>query len=248
MLRSRKYCLSIAGFDSSGGAGLLTDIKTFEAQGFFGLSACITYQNDEKIEGLEFSPEHQLTHQLEVLFDYNEVSAVKIGLTKNLKVLDTVVNFIRSHDKSIPIVWDPVLSSTSGFVFHSGFEPKEFADVCFKITIVTPNVEELMAIYSEAKTKKKAIDKMTLSTNPYVKSFKQSKDSVTDRFIFNNKTIEHSNIKLLSSKHGTGCIFSSALCANLAKGTSMEESARLANAYVNEFLTSEDGRLGLHTH
>ena len=92
----RPYTLSIAGYDPSGGAGVLADIKTFESIGVYGFATttCITYQNDKQFEGINWLSKKKIKNQLYPILNKYEIDHVKIGLIKNLEILSETAGII----------------------------------------------------------------------------------------------------------------------------------------------------------
>ncbi|MEL7003586.1 MAG: bifunctional hydroxymethylpyrimidine kinase/phosphomethylpyrimidine kinase, partial [Bacteroidota bacterium] len=123
---NRPTVLSIAGFDPSGGAGLLADIKAFEQLKCYGLgvSTALTVQNDVKFEKTKWIEWEFIKEQLQLLFERFPIAYVKIGIVENLMVLRQIINFILDQNKSAKIVLDPVLKSSTGFIFHKA--PTDF--------------------------------------------------------------------------------------------------------------------------
>ena len=119
---NRPYVLSIAGFDPSGGAGILADIKTMEAlqvQGF-GVATSLTYQNENAFLGLHWISLERIIAQLKPLISIYPISVVKIGLIESPTVLQGLLNYLKENLPSVRIVWDPILRASAGFDFHKG--------------------------------------------------------------------------------------------------------------------------------
>ncbi|MDT0690279.1 hydroxymethylpyrimidine/phosphomethylpyrimidine kinase [Salegentibacter sp. F188] len=247
---NRPFVLSIAGFDPSGGAGLLADIKTFENLGCYGLAVntANTIQNDIKFEACHWTSEEIITQQLELLLERFPLEVVKIGIVKNFQVLNKIIDKLLFKNKSIRVIWDPVLKSSNGFSFQ---EPKEFQEnlesILDKIFLVTPNFDELQIFYSEL-TMEETIRRISSKTNLYLKGGHRMANIGLDELF----TPEGEYLSFepgrndCSEKHGSGCILSSALVAHLALGNSLPEAARKAKDYIEKVLESNQTLLGYH--
>ncbi|MFY9151484.1 MAG: bifunctional hydroxymethylpyrimidine kinase/phosphomethylpyrimidine kinase, partial [Prolixibacteraceae bacterium] len=138
--------LSIAGFDPSGGAGILADIKTFEANQVCGMGAlsALTFQNDILFEGLKWIEADEILQQVAVLQKRFEFSVIKIGLIRDLEVLKVVVKAVKKVQPGILIIWDPIVKASAGFQFHGSFEREQLFSVLENIDLITPNTEEVI--------------------------------------------------------------------------------------------------------
>ncbi|MES2454721.1 MAG: hydroxymethylpyrimidine/phosphomethylpyrimidine kinase [Bacteroidota bacterium] len=248
MLDQRKYVVSIAGLDPSAGAGLLADVKCFEQHQIYGFGVCsaLTVQTDETFIAVQWLSADQIIAQLTPLLAKFELAAVKIGLIRDLGVLETVVNFIRTVDEKLPLVLDPVLSASAGFNFHN-WNANELVGILKQINLITPNYSEMKHLAKHDAAESAAAEWATYCPvllkgghNPDAKGtdllFKTpveivSFDPVTD---------------LIYEKHGSGCVLSSAIAANLAQGHTIEEACSLAKAYTAQFLNSSSTLLGYH--
>src|ERR1043166_3254674 len=122
MTKSRPYTLSIAGFDPSGGAGILADVKTFEASKIYGMGVITanTFQDENAFEHVDWIPIEEIKKQVEVVLKNHKIEFAKIGLVENFENLYALVSFLRTK---IPgLVWDPILKSSSGYDFHDYFD------------------------------------------------------------------------------------------------------------------------------
>ena len=108
MTKPRPYVLSIAGFDPSGGAGILADIKTFENNGVYGFGVCsaLTYQNDKEFIHVDWIDPDKIKQQILVLFKKFRIDFIKIGLIENFSVLLQLVKWIRSKNPEVIIIWE----------------------------------------------------------------------------------------------------------------------------------------------
>jgi len=244
----RPKALSIAGFDPSGGAGILADIKTFESHRVYGLGVCsaITIQNDSEFDEVKWVSTEKIKKQIEVLFKRYKIDFVKIGLVINLNILEEIINNLKEKNPTITIVWDPILKSSSGFEFHKDIDQSKLFKICGMLNLVTPNIEEMVQLVSQQEPEDGA---NSLSRYcPVLLKGGHREDAPID-VLFNNgerTEIYNGELKDESDKHGTGCVLSSAIVANLALGENLEQSCRLAKKYITGFIASNDGPLGYH--
>ncbi len=235
-MKNRPYVLTIAGFDPCGGAGVLADIKTFEQHKTLGLAVntCLTFQTENEFFGIDWFTLNQLENQLMPLLKKYPVSAIKIGLIQKTQLLFLLAVL----PKSIPIIWDPILKASAGFDFINGFTPQNIKDVLSQVFLITPNLLEFELL------------KLNLNkqTNVLLKGGHQENhkhDILIDAF-GNEQLIEGVKFTKPYQKHGTGCVLSSAIAANLSLGFSTLESCTLAKEYVEKLLQSNNRLLGYH--
>ncbi|WP_029034755.1 hydroxymethylpyrimidine/phosphomethylpyrimidine kinase [Salinimicrobium terrae] len=246
----RPFVLSIAGFDPSGGAGLLADVKTFESLECYGLAVntANTIQNDKKFEACHWTSEGIILQQLELLLERFPVEVVKIGIVENLQVLYKVIDKLLVKNQSIRIIWDPVLKSSSGFSFQ---EPKDFQknfeSILEKVFVVTPNFEELQLFYPELPMEE-TIRKISSKTNLYLKGgHRPDALGLDELFTTEGATLSFKPGRTnCSEKHGSGCVLSSALAAHLALGDPLPEATRKAKKYIEKVLASNKTLLAYH--
>ncbi|MBD3790042.1 MAG: bifunctional hydroxymethylpyrimidine kinase/phosphomethylpyrimidine kinase [Campylobacterales bacterium] len=236
-----KVVLSIAGSDSSGGAGIQADLKTFEAFGVFGTTAItvLTAQNTTGVEQIVPMEPQFVKKQIEmVLKDFN-VSAIKIGMLYSKEIIHTVYECIK--DLTIPIVLDPVAISKAA----SPLIEKEAVDAMpmlfDHVSLITPNHYEAYEFfgYKHGDTDSlKAIQK--LATPILVKhiavDLKDEKYSIDQLYMKREKKVFKTPLVKTSNLHGTGCSFSSAITANLALGHSLEESIAISKQFITQAL------------
>ena len=142
MNTSRPMVVSIAGFDPSGGAGILADIKTFDQHRVYGLGVITanTFQTDSVVEEVNWIPAPQIKEQLGLLIERWNPEWFKIGIIENSDVLEQILVFITEKNPEAKIVWDPVLRSSSGFsLFKSDHSITKLLKY---ITVLTPNLPE----------------------------------------------------------------------------------------------------------
>lgn len=232
-----KVVLSIAGSDSSGGAGIQADLKTFEAFGVFGTTAItvLTAQNTKGVREISEVSPNFILEQLKAIFDDFKVDAIKIGMLYSNEIIDVVREFIKKLD--IPIVFDPVFVSKAGSKLLSDNAIENMKSLFPYVTLITPNQFEARTLFGyEFASTQSLKEIINLQTPVVIKNHIQeinfhqrSVDTLyigRDKFIFDTPYIETTNT------HGTGCSFSSAIAANLALGKTLQESIQIAKKFI----------------
>ena len=248
MKRRRPNILTIAGFDPSGGAGLLADIKTFEMLKCYGISVCTanTVQNDITLKSCIWTKMETMKGQINLLFDRLKINYAKVGVVKNWAILKELTAFLIQKNPKIKIVFDPVLGSTSGFDFHDS-DTDLFDEVLEHIYLITPNDEEIQQLYADKSIKHK-IKHICKKANVLLKGGHKAVDLGKDelyttegkKFTFNPK------MENISEKHGSGCMLSSAITAYLALGFPLLKACYRGKRYTEKVLSSNKSLLGYH--
>jgi hydroxymethylpyrimidine/phosphomethylpyrimidine kinase len=250
-LNNLQYILTIAGHDPSGGAGLTSDIKTFDAHGLYGLSVCtaITVQNDRTFKQCEWVSLEVILAQINLLFDQFQIDVVKIGIVESWQHLARITKQLQHHNPKIKIVVDPVLKASAGFDFRTSESMDFFDEVLLNCFVLTPNYQEIQALYPN-KSIEETLDYISNKTNIYLKGGHRTDKKGWD-FLYYNKIIQI-NIPpiaaIVGEKHGSGCVLSSSLASALALGYPIEEAAWHAKKYTEAFLNSTPHLLGIHTY
>lgn len=242
-----KKCLTIAGSDSSGGAGVQADLKTFSALGTYGMSCicALTAQNTQGVDKVENVSQAMIRGQLAAIYSDIVPDAVKTGMLSCRETVETVAGFLESHNQA-PLVVDPVMVATTGARLLD-----EEAIISYKerliplATLVTPNIPEAevlseMQIKTDADMEKAAeIICDTLGCAVLLKGGHQLNDANDllyqkgkEPVWFEGKRIDNPNT------HGTGCTLSSAIASNLAKGRDLETSVKYAKNYISGALAA----------
>ncbi len=239
---SRPFVLTIAGHDPSAGAGLNADIKTFEQHQVYGLSVCtaLTVQNDQNFTAVNWIDESLLIQQIEILRQRFTIQAIKIGLISNWQILEKVVDYFTN----IPIVLDPILKASAGFEFHKDFQT---LDLLKKIELLTPNQEEILRIMP-AKSAQIAAEQLSQYCAVLLKGGHSENSFAEDQLWKDGKLIATFSPNLIAKtgKHGSGCVLSAAITAQLAKNSDLITACQLGKEYVENFLNSNDSLLGYH--
>lgn len=242
----RPDVLTIAGFDPTGGAGVLADIKTFESckcQGF-AVQTCNTIQTEDTF--LKISPvdEDIVCAQLETLLNAYRFRAVKIGLMSSVSLLKSVVSLIKSHQPEAKIIWDPIVASSSGFVIHRDF--RDIKEILNDIFLITPNWGEASYFNFEGEAGE-TLRALSAHTKIYLKGGHNPINPGVDELISDGRSRFFAPKKgTYFPKHGSGCVFSAALAAHIAKGYPLQKAILKSKRYVEHFLKSNDRLLGFH--
>jgi len=245
----RPYVMSIAGYDPSAGAGVTADIKTFEQNGVYGFGVVtgLTWQNDISFLRVEWQPLQHIIDQVKLLLERFDVRYIKIGLVESMTMLQQLIDYLHSVIPQPKIILDPVLKASAGFVFHDA-EQERFKALMPKLVCITPNIPEAEQIFG----KEDLPGKLAAHCDPcavYLKGGHTLTHTVTDMLLYEDTIKTFSNSRLPhGEKHGSGCVLSAALTAQLAHGHDIATAAALANAYTNRFLSSNDTRLGYHAN
>lgn len=240
--------LSIAGFDPSSGAGVTADLKTFENCGAYGLGvvSALTFQNEKEYAGGKWIDPEDIFRQCELLFNTHRPEIVKIGLVRDFHFLETLISFLKARIPELKIIWDPVLKSTSGTVFHR--PAPEWKKLLAQIDLITPNSEELKILFG-AKTDLESLRETCRQYDCRIlwKGGHNEEKDCRDQLI-SSDTIETYTVRRgRYDKHGTGCVLSSAVAAFWAQLDSLPSACNKAQVYISRFIDSNDSRLGFHT-
>jgi hydroxymethylpyrimidine/phosphomethylpyrimidine kinase len=241
-----KTALTIAGSDSSGGAGIQADIKTMIANGVYAMSAitALTAQNTTGVQGIfEITPEF-LALQIDSVFTDIRPDAVKIGMVSSSGLIETIAEKLKEYHAD-NIVVDPVMVATSGSKLISDDAIETLKTQLLPLaTVLTPNIPEAEVLSGmEIKTSDDMIRAAAFISETYhcavlCKGGHQLNDANDllyrdgDFRWFNGKRIDNPNT------HGTGCTLSSAIASNLAKGCDLDTAVERAKAYISGALAA----------
>ncbi|MBO3270179.1 hydroxymethylpyrimidine/phosphomethylpyrimidine kinase [Hymenobacter defluvii] len=246
----RPYVLSLAGFDPSGGAGLLADCKTFEQRGVYGFGVCtaLTVQSDVQFERVQWMPLADIQAQARPLLERFGVGWAKIGLVESLAELPELLRWLRAQSPAIGVVWDPVLKASAGYDFHAGPAPELVAEVCTALALITPNQPEMRRLWPAAATAEEAAAVVSAYCSVLLKGGHAEGSEATDVLYQNGREVARFTTPRLphGEKHGSGCVLSAAIVAGLARGESLVEACRSGKAYTARVLASNETLLGYH--
>lgn len=246
---ARKYVMTVAGLDPSGGAGLIADIKTFEQHRVYGLSICTaaTLQTAETFHAIRWTPLHEVLRDIDTMMEAYPVDVVKTGIVPSFQYLSEIVQRIKKKNPVAKIIVDPVLRSSSGFDFISKQDKSKFEKLLRSVHLLTPNAPEILSLTGEDNPMHAAT---SLSRHCHVLL---KGGHLTEALGFADhlfvKGILHviagSNEKSVG-KHGSGCVLSAAIAANVALGLPLEQACFEGKAYTEKFLSSNSTLLGYH--
>ncbi|MCI6880758.1 MAG: bifunctional hydroxymethylpyrimidine kinase/phosphomethylpyrimidine kinase [Lachnospiraceae bacterium] len=241
-----KTALTIAGSDSSGGAGIQADLKTMIANGVYAMTAitALTAQNTTGVQGIfEVTPEF-LEQQIDSVFTDIRPDAVKIGMVSSVGLIESIAKKLKQYEAE-NIVVDPVMVATSGSRLISEDAIGALKELLLPMaTVLTPNIPETEVLSGmEVKTADDMIAAAKYISETYhcavlCKGGHQLNDANDllyrngDYKWFNGKRIDNPNT------HGTGCTLSSAIASNLAKGYDLDTAVERAKAYISGALAA----------
>jgi hydroxymethylpyrimidine/phosphomethylpyrimidine kinase len=240
--------LSIAGSDSSAGAGIQADLKTFSALGVYGLTAvtCIVAEVPGKVARIDPVGATIVREQIKVLAQNFPIAAVKTGLLCSTEIISTAAKAIRNMDRRssprIPLVVDPVFVATSGDPLLKPAAIETYKKELFPLaTLVTPNLDEAQRLLGikirDRQSMHRAGKKLEkkFGTAILLKGGHLPDDHAVDLLFGNGKVVEFSAPFVRGvATHGTGCTYSAAITAGLARGLSLEEAIAQAKRFVTD--------------
>lgn len=247
---NRPITLSIAGFDPTGGAGILADTKTFEQHKCLGMGVVTanTYQTEDSFFSVDWLPTNFIIQQLSLLMGSYTIDFVKIGLIEDLNKLNLICDVIKDNNPNAFILWDTVLSASSGYPFIQSINPNKLKDVLSKINLITPNITEAKKLASMQDENEAAL---FLSNYCAVllkggHNLDETKKGIDNLYCLGAEYKIEPMLDNFYDKHGTGCILSAAILANLAKGENIEISCKKAKIYLEVISNSNSGLLAYH--
>jgi hydroxymethylpyrimidine/phosphomethylpyrimidine kinase len=229
-------CLTIAGSDSGGGAGIQADLKAFAAAGCHGMSAIValTAQNTTGVAAVHEVPPEFVRAQLEAVFEDIGVDAAKTGMLFSRTLIETVADFL--EDRDVPLVVDPVMVASSGARLLQDEAVEVLVSRLFPLAaVVTPNLPEAQALAGSSGSRRDLAERLHgLGAHAVVVTGGHGDDPVDH--LFDGE--RHTEIPVqrfdVAATHGAGCTHSATLAAGLAKGRSLEEATREAARVASE--------------
>jgi hydroxymethylpyrimidine/phosphomethylpyrimidine kinase len=235
-----KHLLTIAGSDSSGGAGIQADLKTFAAHGSYGMSVitAVTAQNTTGVTAIQNIDPGVVEAQIDAVFSDIRVDAVKVGMVSTAPLIRVIAKKL-AHWKPQILIVDPVMVATSGaYLLEADARGVLMSELLPLATVITPNLMEGQVL--SGKTIRSREEMEDAAADILARGIKgvllkgghlaQTADDLlmTPELVqwFEGRRIDNPNT------HGTGCSLSSSLAANLAKGMELTEAVRAAKAYV----------------
>jgi hydroxymethylpyrimidine/phosphomethylpyrimidine kinase len=242
--------LTIAGSDSSGGAGIQADLKTFAALGVYGASVitALTAQNTSGVSGIHQVPSEFVTAQIDAVFSDLRVDAVKIGMVAQLATIDAIAAGLKRWSPR-HVVLDPVMVATSG---DRLLAPDAIGALRTKLipraSLITPNLPEAAALldeplaHSEAAIESQGKRLLTMGCPAVLIKGGHGHGAESVDYLVRDSGIVALTAPRIATKntHGTGCSLSSAIAAGLAKGEEMETALRNAKAWISAAIAAAD--------
>jgi hydroxymethylpyrimidine/phosphomethylpyrimidine kinase len=248
-MSGRPIALTIAGSDSSGGAGIQADLKTFSALGVYGASVitAITAQNTVGVQGVQMLPAAFVEQQMASVFDDLQIGAVKTGMLGSGDIIRAVAD--RLVGLSLPSVVDPVMVATSGdmLIEREAVEVMK-ASLLTVATVVTPNMDEAAALLGTARARTREElaaqgEALRAMGCPAVlmKGGHFGGPRADDVLVTSDGPIIIEGERIATSNtHGTGCTLASAIAAHLSAGFPLEAAVRSAKTYLITALGAAD--------
>ena len=247
-----KKILTIAGSDSSGGAGIQADIKTITAHRMYAMSAvtALTAQNTTGVYGIQDVDADFVAAQLDAVFSDIVPDAVKIGMVSNADIIKIIAHKLVQY-KAKNIVLDPVMVSTSGKKLLDDNAVLALKKELMPITnLITPNIAEAKVLCGFAPAKNEEMEKAGIAIFSEIFTGRDdcgvlikgghladtANDVLRDKsltYIYRSKRVNNSNT------HGTGCTLSSAIACNLAAGLNLHDSIKYAKKYITLILAND---------
>jgi hydroxymethylpyrimidine/phosphomethylpyrimidine kinase len=242
--------LTIAGSDSSGGAGIQADLKTFAALGVYGASVitALTAQNTRGVSAIHAVPADFVTAQIDAVFGDLAIGAVKIGMVAQPDTIEAIASGI-AHWSPKHVVLDPVMVATSGDRLLAAEAIAALVARLFPMaSLITPNLPEAAALLDEAtasdETAIKRQGKRLLAMGCKAVLIKGGHGQGTESidYLFSGSEVIALAAPRIASRntHGTGCSLSSAIAAGLAKGEELEPAARNAKTWISAAIAAAD--------
>lgn len=242
--------LTIAGSDSSGGAGIQADLKTFAALGVYGASAitALTAQNTRGVTGIHAVPAEFVTAQIDAVFSDLDVGAVKIGMVAQAASIDAIAAAL-SRWAPRHVVLDPVMVATSGDRLLASEAVKALrARLIPLASVITPNLPEAAALLdapvaaNQAEIESQGRRLLALGCRAVlIKGGHGEGAESVDYLVDADNAVALAAPRLATKNtHGTGCSLSSAVAAGLARGEALEQAVRNAKAWISAAIGAAD--------
>ena len=237
-----KNALTIAGSDSSGGAGIQADLKTFSAHGVFCMSVitAVTAQNTQGVLAVQDILPEIILRQIEAVFEDIRVDAVKIGMASRIETIEAIAEGLKKYNPQI-VVLDPVMVSKSGYHLLDPSAKDALIERLIPLaTLVTPNIPEAEAIAGIGIRNPQDMEiaaRKIFSMGPrqvLIKGGHLDDAAIAIDILFDGIRFKRYVAQRLQTKntHGTGCTLSSAIASNLAKGDGIALAVEKAKSYI----------------
>ncbi|MBP2045094.1 bifunctional hydroxymethylpyrimidine kinase/phosphomethylpyrimidine kinase [Methanobacterium aggregans] len=233
----RTIAMTIAGFDPSGGAGILNDIKTFESLGVYGTAVitALTAQNVHDVAGLLPVDTEFIEKQMDTVLEGEDIGYAKTGMLYSPEIVKTIASKVQEY--KLKLVVDPVMVAGSG----GSLSKKDFAESLKKdllplAVLTTPNIHEAEILSGMKIENEEDAVEAALEIGKYCDKVVVTGGHLKGSDIFYNSSIQVFEGELLESDntHGSGCTYSSAVTAMLSKGWDTGSSIKFAGKFVKE--------------
>jgi len=246
--RNPPVALTIGGSDCSCGAGIQADLKTFGACGVYGLTAltCVVAEVPGKVKAIHALKPIALRQQIEILFESFPIRAVKTGMLYSAEIIREVAAVLEKvadwRDEDLPLVVDPVMAATSGDPLVTTDAVEAYKEALFPLAdVITPNLDEVRVLTGINVTDYQA---MKAAGAQLVETYRcgfvlkgghlGEKEGVARDYLMTENGAFRLEAPYTAGfhSHGTGCTFSAALTAHLARGQTLEEATESAKKFV----------------
>ena len=242
--------VTIAGSDSSGGAGVQADLKTFSALGVYGASVmtALTAQNTQGVTGIHDVPATFVREQMDAVFSDLDVKAVKVGMLFNADIIMAVAQGLEAHGCH-SVILDPVMIATSGDPLLVDEAVSAMQEHLFPLVdLITPNLHEAAHLTGQAvATSEQQMEEQASAhiergvKAVLIKGGHSAGDEARDFYSDGVESLWLSSKRIeTNNTHGTGCTLSSAIAAGLAKGMTMREALEEAKSYLASAIANAD--------
>jgi len=240
--------LTIAGSDNSGGAGLQADLKTFTTLGVYGTTAvtCIVAEHPGRVHNITPIPPDRVADQIRLVLEAFPVAAIKTGLLYSAEIIAATAKAIAPALKQgVPLVIDPVMVASSGKALLKKDAIKALRKLIGQATLVTPNRDEAALLWGRpiknlADLNRAAVELTKGFGQPHflVKGGHLKTDRAIDILAFPDGRVHEFGAKRIPNldPHGTGCTYSAAITAGLAKGLTVKEAVILGKIFITRAL------------
>jgi hydroxymethylpyrimidine/phosphomethylpyrimidine kinase len=250
--------LSIAGSDSSGGAGIQADLKTFAALGVYGATVitALTAQNTQGVSAIHDVPADFISAQIDAVFTDLDIATVKIGMLSQASAVAAVAAGLKRH-RARNIVLDPVMVATSGDALLENDAVESLRrELIPRALVVTPNLVEAATLVgaslarNEQEMEAQARELLTLGPSYVLIKGGHGEGAESVDLLIGKGAVVRLSARRVATKntHGTGCTLSAAIAAGLAKRLDAVEAVREAKSYVTSAIATADRLQVGHGH
>ncbi|MFO7758585.1 MAG: bifunctional hydroxymethylpyrimidine kinase/phosphomethylpyrimidine kinase [Roseovarius sp.] len=240
--------LTIAGSDSGGGAGIQADLKTFSALGVYGASVitAVTAQNTRTVTDVHPVPDAMVAAQIEAVLGDIRIDAVKIGMLGEAGLIETVARALR--DYAGPVVLDPVMVAKSGArLLPASAQAALIARLLPRAGLLTPNLPEAAALlgqpeaHSDAEMQSQGARLREMGAAAVLMKGGHGQGDICTDWLIGDEVIRLDAPRIATQNtHGTGCSYSSAIAAGLAKGQTLTEAVTRAHSWLHAAIRAAD--------